>query len=149
MRLVPNVLYVEDDADTRELVALVLGLENYKVVAAGNADEALRLARAMQFDLYILDNWMPGGSGIDLCRKLRESDATTPIIFFSGAAYECDKLEALASGAQAYLTKPVDNDTLIETVARVIRETRKLDISARAVTLKAISSKALRSRAVP
>jgi DNA-binding response OmpR family regulator len=120
MHQTPNVLYVEDDADTRELVALVLGFENYQVVLAEDYEEALLLARAMRFDLYLMDNWMPGGSGIELCKKLREFDATTPIIFFSGAAYDRDKHEAFASGAQAYLTKPVDNHTLIETVARVI-----------------------------
>ena len=140
MRLNPNVLYVDDDADTRELIAILLGFENYHVVLARNYDEALLLARVMRFDLYILDNWMPGGSGIELCKKLRESDATTPIVFFSGAAYECDKLEAFASGAQAYLTKPLDNDTLIETVARAIKETRKKDTRAKAVTLEAFAA---------
>lgn len=143
MRLTPNVLYVEDDADTRELIAILLGFENYHVVLAGNYDEALLLARVMRFDLYIMDNWMPGGSGIDLCKKLRESDATTPIIFYSGAAYECDKREAFASGAQAYLTKPLDNDVLVETVARVIKERRRIDTPARAVTLEAIAYKTL------
>jgi DNA-binding response OmpR family regulator len=147
MRLTPNVLYVEDDADTRTLIAILLKMENYQVVLAANYDEALLLARVMRFDLYMMDNWMPGGSGIDLCKKLREFDATTPIIFYSGAAYDCDKREAFACGAQAYLTKPVDNDTLIETVARVIRETRKTDMPARAVTLEAIAHKSLAASA--
>lgn len=80
---------------------------------------------------------MPGGSGIELCKKLREFDATTPIIFYSGAAYESDKREAFASGAQAYLTKPTDTKTLIETVARLIADGRKIATPARAVTLAA------------
>src|SRR6185369_2115157 len=124
MRLTPNVLFVEDDADTRELMAIILKSEDYQVVLAANYGEALLLARVMRFDLFIMDNWMPGGSGIELCKKLREFNVTTPIIFYSGAAYECDKREAFESGAQAYLTKPTDTDTLIETVANLIAEAR-------------------------
>lgn len=137
MRLTPNVLFVEDDADTRELMAIILKSKDYQVVLAASYEEALLLARVMRFDLFIMDNWMPGGSGIELCKKLREFDATTPIIFYSGAAYECDKREAFASGAQAYLTKPTDTETLIETVARLIADGRKIATPARAVTLAA------------
>lgn len=147
MRLSPNVLYVEDDPDTRELVAILLGLENYQVVLAANYDEALLLARVMRFDLYIMDNWLPGRSGVELCKTLRELDATTPIIFLSGAAYENDKREAFASGAQAYLVKPTDNDTLIETVARIIAEARTI-VPARAVTLDAVGTKPFASVAL-
>jgi two-component system, OmpR family, response regulator len=147
MTLTPNVLFVEDDADTRELMAIILKSENYQVVLAANYDEALLLARVMRFDLFIMDNWMPGGSGIQLCKKLREFDATTPIIFYSGAAYECDKREAFASGAQAYLTKPTDTDVLIETVAQLIAEARKTPTPARAVTLEAIGHKPLAAAA--
>ncbi|HET6974984.1 MAG TPA: response regulator [Pyrinomonadaceae bacterium] len=116
----PNILYVEDDSDTRELVSIVLGMENYQVMLAGNYDEALMLARVMPFDLYMMDNWMPGGSGVALCRKLREIDPATPILFYSGAAYDNDIREAMAAGAQAYVTKPADIDTLIETIERLI-----------------------------
>src|SRR6185369_9589895 len=108
MRISPNVLFVEDDPDTRELMAIILKSEDYQVMLAANYDEALLLARVLRFDLFIMDNWMPGGSGIDLCKKLREFNVTTPIIFYSGAAYERDKREAFDSGAQAYLTKPTD-----------------------------------------
>ncbi|HEY6659803.1 MAG TPA: response regulator [Pyrinomonadaceae bacterium] len=138
MRLTPTILYVEDDPDTRELISILLKMENYQVVLAENYDEALLLARVMRFDLYIMDNWMPGGSGIELCKRLREFDATTPILFYSGAAYDSDKREAFASGAQAYLTKPVDNDTLITTIARLIASARKIDTPARTVTLEAV-----------
>ena len=149
MRLSPNVLFVEDDADTRELMAFILKSEDYQVLLAANCDEALLLARVMRFDLFIMDNWMPGGSGIELCKKLRDFDTTTPIIFYSGAAYECDKREAFASGAQAYLTKPTDTDTLIETVARVIDETRKKPARAGAVTVDAVGYKPLPALAFP
>jgi CheY-like chemotaxis protein len=72
----------------------------------------------------MIDNWMPGGSGIDLCKKLREFDSHTPILFYSGAAYDRDQQEAFSSGAQGYLTKPADNDELIEEVFRLIAAAR-------------------------
>lgn len=149
MRLTPNVLYVEDDADTRELVSLILKMESYQVVVAENCEEALLLARVTRFDVYILDNWMPGGSGVELCQRLREFDATTPVIFYSGAAYDSDKLEAFASGAQAYLTKPVDNDTLIVTIAQVIAAARNKEAPARTVTLDALGYQTVRRSCCP
>jgi len=115
-----RILYMEDDDDTRELVSFVLRLENYDVVVARNKEEALALARTMRFDLYLMDNWMPDGSGIDLCKSLREFDSTTPILFYSGAAFDRDKREAFACGAQGYLIKPVENDRLFGEVARLI-----------------------------
>jgi DNA-binding response OmpR family regulator len=117
-----QILFTEDDADTRELVSYVLASSNYRVMLAENNDSALALARSSQFDLYMIDNWMPGGSGVDLCKKLREFDSHTPILFYSGAAYDKDKQEALSAGAQGYLIKPVDNDELLKEVFRLIAE---------------------------
>ena len=115
-----HILYVEDDQDTRELVTYVLATSNYEVVAAANYDAALLLARTKDFDLYLIDNWMSGGSGIDLCKQLREFSPLTPILFYSGAAYERDKQQAFAAGAQAYLVKPAENNELIAEVFRII-----------------------------
>jgi len=123
--VVGNILYVEDDQDTRDLVTCVLTMNNYRIVAAEDCDEALMLARSSQFDLYLIDNWMAGCSGIDLCKKLREFNPGTPILFYSGAAYESDKQQAFSAGAQAYLVKPVDNDELIERVTRLISEAKR------------------------
>jgi CheY-like chemotaxis protein len=122
---VGRILYVEDDKDTRELMTCVLAMNNYKVVAAENCDDALMLARSSQFDLYLIDNWMPGCSGIDLCKKLRGFNPQTPILFYSGAAYESDKQQAFTAGAQGYMVKPVDNDELIEQVSRIISAARR------------------------
>jgi len=119
-----HILYVEDDEDTRELVAYVLANSRYTVAAAANGDEALKLARTNNFDLYVIDNWMSGVSGIDLCRKLREFDSRTPILFYSGAAFERDKQQAFAAGAQGYLVKPAGPDELIAEVNRIISAAR-------------------------
>ena len=116
---------MEDDADTRELVSYVLSCASYEVVVTDNPEHAARLAQTASFDLYLIDNWMPGASGIELCGWLRKFDNDTPILFYSGAAYEQDKRAALAAGAQAYLTKPAANEKLVEEVSRLIAEARR------------------------
>jgi len=115
-----HILYIEDDEDTRELVTYVLVKSHYKVTATANGDDALMLARANHFDLYLIDNWISGGSGVDLCKQLREFDTRTPILFYSGAAHERDKQDAFAAGAQGYLVKPAGPDELIAEVIRIV-----------------------------
>jgi len=82
------------------------------------------MAKEQDVDLYLVDNWMPGASGMDLTQKLREFDIKTPILFYSGAAYEADREAAYVSGAQGYLVKPADGDQLIAEVGRLIAESR-------------------------
>ncbi len=118
----PRVLFIEDDADTRDLVSFVLRRENFEVVLAADSEEALLAAGAMSFELYLIDNWLPGESGVDLCKRLREFDRRTPILFYSGAAYEHDKRAALAAGAQGYLTKPMEIGELVQEVSQLISE---------------------------
>jgi len=118
--LQPRVLFIEDDADTRELISFVLTRENFEVVLASDSKEALLVAGAMSFELYLIDNWLPGESGVDLCKRLREFDRSTPILFYSGAAYEHDKRAAFAAGAQGYLTKPTELGTLVHEVSQLI-----------------------------
>lgn len=115
-----RALYVEDDPDTCDLVEIWLDIHGCKVTTARTAAEALRLANTSKFDIYILDNWLPDGSGIELCQQIRAIDSQTPIIFFSGAAYRHDREQGISAGAQAYLTKPADLDEFYETVARLI-----------------------------
>jgi DNA-binding response OmpR family regulator len=112
-----RVLLVEDHEDTLEMLSFKL--REYNLTFARNFDEGLRLARKKDFALYILDNWLPGGSGIDLCRLIREFDPSTPILFYSAAAHAYEKEAAMSSGAQAYLVKPVSLDDLAREVARL------------------------------
>src|SRR4026207_1351543 len=102
----PRVLYIEDHDDTRELVTLVLEQRSYEVVTGSTIKSGVDLAHSQNFDLYLLDSWLPDGSGLDLCKQIREFDKVTPILFFSAAAYDIDRDLALRSGAQGYLTKP-------------------------------------------
>ena len=111
-----RILYVEDHADTREFVSLVLRQEGFEVVAGDSISLGLLLAETERFDLYLLDSWLPDGSGLELCRRIREFDQHTPILFYSAAAYESDRVLALQSGAQAYLIKPTQTNELCSLV---------------------------------
>lgn len=117
-----RILCTEDDADTRDLIVLMLNANNCDVVTS--ASFPVQLARSQQFDLYLLDNWLPGASGVELCKELRGFDSKSPILFYSGAAYDKDKKQAQECGAQGYVTKPADGNVLIIEVLRLITESR-------------------------
>jgi DNA-binding response OmpR family regulator len=119
-----RVLCTEDDADTRELIVLVLTGTGFDVKCADTAVEAIAMAKSESFDLYLVDNWMPGLTGPELSRKLREFDLKTPILFYSAAAFESDKEEARLAGAQGYLVKPAGFSELASEVSRLITESR-------------------------
>jgi DNA-binding response OmpR family regulator len=121
----PRVLYIEDHDDTRELVQLVLEQRSYEVVTGSTIESGIALAGSRDFDLYLLDSWLPDGSGLDLCRQIREFDKATPILFYSAAAYEIDKDQALNCGAQAYLIKPSQPSELCNLVASLIETNRR------------------------
>ena len=116
-----RVLCVDDDPDTCSMLCGLLGLIDCHASGVGTAAEALAQIARGRFDLYLLDNWLPGGGGVELCRKIRESDPSTPIVFYSGAGLESEREEALAAGAQVYLVKPADVAVLVETVRRLLR----------------------------
>src|SRR5215510_5711502 len=112
-----RILLVEDEEDAREIAAL--SLEEYTLICARDFGEGLRLARQGYFDLYIIDNWLPDGSGAELGRLIRRFDPHTPILFYSACAYPRDLHAAFSAGAQAYLIKPVSSDEIIQVVAQL------------------------------
>ncbi len=87
-----RILFVEDHDDTRDLISMVLQQSDYDVATAANIDDTLKLARSEHFNLFIFDSWLPDGSGIDLCKEVRKFDHRTPILFYSGLAYEKEKI---------------------------------------------------------
>jgi DNA-binding response OmpR family regulator len=119
-----RVLYSEDDADSRELMVLVLEREGFEAICPDTPEEVLKLAQEEQFDAYLLDSWTPRISGFDLCRTIRGFDNLTPIIFYSAAAYQRDKEEAFAAGAQAYIDKPGGLEDVINAI-RLIASSRQ------------------------
>jgi len=131
-----RILFVEDSADAHQLMELTL--TGYRVVTARDFTEGLRLAKQRYFDLYILDNWLPDGTGIELCRRIREFDPHTPVVFVSGAAYESDVREGLTAGAQIYITKPSDPRELEREVARLTLDASAMVNEARLAEIAAI-----------
>jgi DNA-binding response OmpR family regulator len=116
-----RILCVDDDDDTCFMLTHLLGQENYEVTTIKTVSEALQLARNESFNLYVLDEWFTKDAGVGLCRKIREFDPNTPIVFYSGAAFESDRQEALYAGAQAFVAKPYV-DQLIETVHHLLTD---------------------------
>ena len=114
-----RILCVEDHEDTLELITLVLE-NHYDVTTARSIESAWKLAQHGGFDLLLLDSWLVDGSGLTLCRRIREIDQITPILFYSAAAYEVDRDSALRAGAQGYLIKPASLSELCDLVAQLI-----------------------------
>ncbi len=115
-----RIFCVDDEVDTCSMIRSLLALVQCHVEAAHTFGQAWQRIQAEPFDLYLLDNWLPGGSGVELCRKIRAVDKETPIIFYTGAAYDSDRQEAMAAGAQVYLVKPSDIDKLVEVVRQLL-----------------------------
>ena len=116
-----RILHVEDDQDTRILVAFIVEGEGWEVVSVEKASAALELAAAGGFDLYLLDNWIEGDTHNVLSRSLRSIDPDTPILFYSGAVFPVDVETAIGSGAQGYLEKPCTPEALVAEVLKLTR----------------------------
>jgi DNA-binding response OmpR family regulator len=101
-----RVLCVDDDGDSRVMLTALLRLAMIDAKAVGTATQALSSIQAETFDLYLLDSRLPDVDGFELCRRLRAIDRNTPILFFSGEAFEADRRKGLQAGANAYVTKP-------------------------------------------
>ena len=114
-----RVLCVEDDADTRSLLKTMLGFSDLEAVVAPDLDAALRLMEREQFSLYVLDGGLRSVSGFSLCEQIRAADARTPIVIFSGHAFESDIEAGMLAGANAYLLKP-DLSKLIPTITSLL-----------------------------
>ena len=125
-----RVLCVDDDKDACEMLSMLMNSYRIHVTCAQSAAEAWRLIKAECFDLYMLDAWLPQTDGFEFCRQIRELDSVTPILFYSGAAYDADKQKAMAVGANAYLTKP-DVEGLIETVMDLIAKAKVDEVAQR------------------
>ena len=115
-----RILCVDDDKDTRDLMAVLLGLEGYEVVQARNVAEGLELAVSDNFSLILLDWVFADGTGVELCKMIRRTSAAAPILFYSGMALKDDIENALSAGAQGFLVKPVDVEVLLQNVLRFV-----------------------------
>jgi DNA-binding response OmpR family regulator len=117
-----RILYIEDDQDSREMLAWILEKAGYTLRTATSVAGGYSLARFERFDLIILEVRLNDGSGVDLCRQIRGFDSHTPIIFYSASAYASDIAAGLAAGAQQYLTKPMGIYTIKQNIAEMLTE---------------------------
>ena len=116
-----EILCIEDDKDTCELVTYVFEKGGYQVESCGRMD-CLSLIHERKFKAVILDNYFLEISGVNICQEIRSFDKITPIIFFSGEVRQSEIDKALAAGANAYLTKPMDFKKLLPTTIKLITE---------------------------
>jgi DNA-binding response OmpR family regulator len=114
-----RVLCVDDDEDSRVMLTTLLKLAFIDAKAVGTGAQALSSIQTERFDLYLLDARLPDVDGFELCRRMRDFDPDTPILFFSGAAYETDKKKGIEAGANAYVIKP-DIDGLVSSVKQFV-----------------------------
>ena len=131
-----HILCVDDNEDTCDILAIAVPQAEFTV--AHTFAKGLEYIRTGVFDLYLLDNWLPDGSGIELCREIRRTDANTPVVFLSAAAYGRDHEEAIATGATAYLDKPVDLFSLESTVTGLIRQAEAKSLDAKIAEITAV-----------
>lgn len=117
-----QVLVVEDDVKTADIVRAYLETDGYRVVTVHNGEDGLNAARRNPPDLVVLDLLLPQLSGIDVCRALR-NESPVPIIMLTALSTERDKLGGLDLGADDYMTKPFSPRELVARVRAVLRRT--------------------------
>ena len=117
-----RILFIEDDAGLRMTVTDRLTRESYVVNTAVDGDEGFALALAGPFDLILLDVRLPGKSGLEVCRALREAQVQTPVLMLTARGQLADKVAGLKLGADDYLTKPFE---MAELLARIEARLRR------------------------
>ena len=114
-----TILIVEDEAEIREGIRILLSGENYTILEAENGQQGLSML-ADCVDLVILDVMMPGMSGLRVCEEIRKTSAV-PVLFLTARAQESDKLIGLTAGGDDYLPKPFSYAELIARVKALLR----------------------------
>jgi len=116
----PNILVVEDDRETRTLIAKYLGANGCNVMTATDGQAMVRTMSDHRIDLLILDVMLPGEDGLSLCRKVR-AESQTPIIMLTARGEDVDRILGLEMGADDYLAKPFNPRELLARINAVLR----------------------------
>jgi DNA-binding response OmpR family regulator len=118
-----KILVVEDEPDIRKLVNYNLAQERFKVIEAEDGEQALKVIQRDKPHLVVLDLMLPGLSGIELCKILRERSETAklPILMLTAKAGEADRVVGLEMGADDYLAKPFSPRELVARVRAILR----------------------------
>lgn len=116
-----RILIVEDDRELREFLKKNLQIESFVVDTAGDGQEGSYMGRTHDYDLILLDNIMPKKNGLEVCKDIRLSGKTTPIIMVSVQSDTLDKVSLLNSGADDYVTKPFSYKELSSRIRAILR----------------------------
>ena len=118
-----NILVVEDEPAIQELIAINLEHAGHTVLRALDAEQAARMVREVLPDVILLDWMLPGQSGLEFARRLRDDERTrpVPIIMLTARGAEPDRVAGLESGADDYITKPFSPRELVARIKAVLR----------------------------
>jgi two-component system OmpR family response regulator len=116
----PNILVVDDDRETRSLIAKYLRGNSCNVAVATDGREMVRAMADHRVDLLILDVMLPGEDGLSLCRKVR-AESQVPIIMLTARGEDVDRILGLEMGADDYLAKPFNPRELLARINAVLR----------------------------
>lgn len=120
-----TVLIVEDDENIREGLIFALQQENYQVLSAGTAAEAMEAVRQNQgIDLYLVDIMLPDGDGFQICREIRKR-GDAPVLFLTACDDEVNTVRALEQGADDYISKPFRIRELLARMKAILRRTNR------------------------
>jgi two-component system phosphate regulon response regulator PhoB len=118
-----KVLVVDDESGIREMLRLALEISDFECLEAGNIDEAYDLVTTDRPDFILLDWMLPGGSGIELLRRLKKEEASMniPVIMLTAKSHEDNVIQGLDLGADDYVTKPFAPKELIARMRAILR----------------------------
>ena len=116
-----RVLVVDDDPGIVDVVSYALRGDGYEVDSVESGEEALRAADERDYDLVVLDLMLPGLSGTEVCRRLRENEQTVPIVMLTAKDAELDRVLGLELGADDYVVKPFSPRELVSRVRAIFR----------------------------
>jgi len=119
-----TILIVEDDEHIALGLSEILRGENFEVVAASRGDRALDLVAKHKPALIVLDVMLPGLSGFDICKQLRQKKNNTPVLMLTAKGQELDKVVGLGLGADDYVTKPFGVKELLARIHALLRRTQ-------------------------
>jgi two-component system response regulator MprA len=117
----PRLLIVDDDPELRTFLSTELAVEGYRCKEAASGQQALGLIRGQPWDLVLLDWTLPDFSGVEVCRRMRQSNINTPVLMLSARDGVRERVEALDSGADDYLSKPFSIEELLARVRARLR----------------------------
>lgn len=126
----PTILIIEDDTEIARLVQINLKDEGYSVELVQNGNEGYNKITSGTYDLIILDLMLPGMNGIDICKKFRADDTSTPLLMLTAKSEEFDKVLGLELGADDYLTKPFSIHELLARIKALLRRAQQPPINA-------------------